>query len=109
MSRFFSLFALTTLCLTACGDKEPVDSGPDIEAGAVVYTASCGGCHGATGAGESESGFTGASDLSVEVATMTDDEIIDLLGSGQGSMPPVSLSETDQEDLLAYLRSEFGG
>ena len=40
---------------------------------------------------------------------MSDEDISDLLGSGQGSMPPVSLDDTELADLLAYLRAEFGG
>ena len=126
MSLRATLIALSILCLIpGCGsesdDSEPVaDSGGDttsdlggdagslagdIVTGQAVYEASCSFCHTLTG---SQNGSTPA--LTDRVPYLSEDEIIDVILNGKGSMPGYEGTLKDQEivDVAAYLRSAFG-
>ena len=77
----------------------------DSAAGEAVFTANCTSCHPADGS----EGFGPA--LSEEVPEHSDEDILDQVINGEGSMPPFGDALTDQQmaDLLAYLRATFGG
>ncbi|MCX4247437.1 c-type cytochrome [Paraliomyxa miuraensis] len=59
-------------------------------------------CHGTDG----NSGAT-APALSGVVSSRSDDEIIDAVLDGKGTMPPNNLSDQEMADVLAWLRETF--
>ncbi|MFM2161775.1 MAG: Cytochrome oxidase, cbb3-type, subunit, partial [Pseudomonadota bacterium] len=81
---------------------EPAPPG-DAQRGAAVYEMSCGSgyCHGSDG-------ISGpAPDHPETIPGLTDAELADIVQNGTGSMAPVGLSDTDLQDLVAYLRATF--
>jgi mono/diheme cytochrome c family protein len=96
---------LVLLGLVACGNGE--STGGDATAGAAVYSANCESCHGADGTVGVNIGGTPASDLNDEVPEKSDDELASIILDGTGSMPAISMSETEAADCVAYLRETF--
>jgi mono/diheme cytochrome c family protein len=92
---------LSLLLLIACG--------PDLEAGAATYDASCAACHGADGKLGLETSGVAAADLTVEVPEKSDEALTDIILNGYGEMPPQGLDEARIVDLLGYLRETFPG
>lgn len=70
------------------------------------YTAVCAACHGPDGAGVPPSPA-----LTERVPTLTDDQIVTTILEGKGNMDSYALVLRNQEiaDLLAYLKTNFGG
>lgn len=68
----------------------------DVANGASIVNSRCMGCHGGNPSIE-------------DSANMTDQELRDLFANGDGGMPPVHLSESELLDVIAYLRSVYGG
>lgn len=76
----------------------------DAANGQAVFTAGAcatSGCHGADG----NSGTAPA--LDSVVSSRTDDQLIDSVLDGKGSMPPNDLTDQEMADVLAWLRSSF--
>jgi mono/diheme cytochrome c family protein len=104
-----------TFAVTGCDDEEEEDRATtilglsaDATAGMAVFQSKgCNteSCHGADGvSGE-------APDLTVQVPAASDEQILDSLLNGKGSMPAQASLLTDQEfaDVLAYLNENFSG
>ena len=96
---FFILFTLY-----GCGDNdkdsasEPIEyeqNGPDIQNGELVYNQNCIACH-----------FTG-DDVDEAAATLTDEQLIDIIANGiEPGMPPqTQLSDSEILDIVVYIRS----
>jgi len=73
--------------------------------GRTTFAQRCMGCHKAGGQGPDLAGATSP------INAMTDQEIIDLLRSGEGHTPPgplttVDISDSNMPNLLAYLREQ---
>ena len=66
-----------------------------------IFASSCSGCHGADG----DSGS--APQLSVMVPTLDDDELVQIIEDGTGSMPGGLVSSDDLQTLISYLRETF--
>lgn len=103
---------LCSLLLAACG-KETTDSGAttriegilaltgDSTNGGTLFAASCASCHG-------DDGKTGtASNLAAVVPDLPDQELVNTIISGKGSMPAQDLEDQDTADILAWLRATF--
>ena len=73
--------------------SEPVG---DAAAGEQIVNTRCMGCHNGNPAIGNAS-------------NMTDEELINLFANGKGSMPPVSMTDQEALDVVAYLRQEYGG
>ncbi|MFT4622993.1 MAG: mono/diheme cytochrome c family protein [Myxococcota bacterium] len=94
--------------LTACGGGKDEDSGGaggGGDVGADVYADNCASCHAADG-----SGGVGVALNSGVVAGLSDDDLKSIVTSGIApTMPAFSLTESDLDALVGFLRSEFGG
>ena len=77
-------------------EAEDVDS-------AQVYAMNCSGCHGADGGGVS------GPDLTVSVPITPDEQLLEILRNGIGSMAAPNLTTAEEDALLLYLREQFGG
>lgn len=82
----------------------------DVAAGQTSFGSSCGlgapSCHN----GDGTAGSGSARDLSTDAASMTDEFIVNTMLNGQGSMASQShLSDQTMADIVAYIRSEWGG
>lgn len=88
--------------------------------GAEIYKKNCGGCHGATGAGDGSAASSlspkpasfinkdAKNSLGKKVSEQTDEELATVISKGRKktAMPPFKkLSEQDVKDVLAYIRS----
>jgi cytochrome c551 len=109
---------LVLAALTACGKDETGETGPttttpptgtgpldltgDATNGGTVFGDTCAVCHGADGSGVSGPALTG------KVGGMSDEDLVDVMLSGTGSMPAQSLTNQEAADVLAYLRATFG-
>jgi mono/diheme cytochrome c family protein len=93
-----AILAAAFSVMTGCG-------GPNANDGAIVYTATCATCHGASGGGIVED----AADLRVRVPAMTDEQIEANILNGTDLMDPVDLTEDEIADVIAYLRETFPG
>lgn len=108
---------LVLAALTACGKDETGETGPtttpptgtgpldltgDATNGGTIYGNTCAVCHGADGSGVSGPALTGT------VAGMSDEDVVDVMLNGKGSMPAQSLTNQEAADVLAYLRATFG-
>lgn len=101
--------------LAACGDAEDTDTTEstqsestessegtdsaattDVSAGEKVANASCVGCHGGD--------LTGSMGPDLTNITLSKDEIIDVLVSGKGSMPP-GTADGEEEAVAEYILS----
>lgn len=114
MRRLLILTLPLVLTAVAC-DEEEGDGGGDDNgsildltgdpaAGEAVFSAGAcatSGCHGADG----NSGTAPA--LNSVVSSRTDDQLIDAVLDGKGTMPPNNLSDQEMADVLAWLRSAF--
>ncbi|MGB0639336.1 MAG: c-type cytochrome [Myxococcota bacterium] len=103
-TRLLSITLITLLI--GCG-KEADDSGTveDFESsvnGAEVYSTSCAGCHSADG-----TGATGPS-LVEKVPQLSDEDLLDVIENGTGSMPDMGLSTPEADAVFLYVRGEFG-
>lgn len=92
--------------LIGCGGKEdtgldeetnPTTSDePDLANGQSVYDGLCMGCHASNG-----------TDIVSEAASLSDDEMEDIIVNGSGSMAAQSsLSADDVRDVIAYIRTQ---
>lgn len=106
MNRILLLPLLLLPLMTACGDKDGdgeydaiLELDGDIDAGETVYTTNCAGCHGADGEGVSGPALAGH--------LHGDEEILETVFNGLGSMPAFDLSDQEAADLLAYLFDAF--
>lgn len=71
--------------------------------GATLYTDNCASCHAADG-----SGGIGP-DLSLVVPPMSEENLVDLLLDGSGSMPSsASLEDQQLADIVSYVLQEWG-
>jgi cytochrome c551 len=112
--RIWTLAALAGTVLIGCGDKDDDSGATDgtdggsLSTGEDLYAANCTVCHGDAGLGEEETGFTGASDLTVRGAEMTETEIVDVILNGDGGMPAIAVTEAEASDIAAYVKANFG-
>lgn len=103
-----SVFAVMVLLAAGCGDKDAVDSAA-LANGEMLYTTRCASCHGAEGRGEAETGVAEAADLTAESSELSDEEFLGVIADGATGMPGGLVSGSDADDVLAYVRSAFGG
>lgn len=104
--KTLSLSLILAFGLVGCdgGTKDDTSStGGDPVAGEEVYTTYCVACHGADGT----LGVDGATDLTVEVPELSDDELHDVIADGYESMPAQTTDETKIADCIAYMRELF--
>lgn len=120
-ARFERLLLIGVLVAAGCDDDGPehADDGAeagdrttailsltgDVSHGRVVYEAALcasSACHG-------DDGRSGAApSLAEQVPLRTDEEVLEVLLNGKGSMPPQdSLSDQDLADVFAWLRETF--
>ena len=105
MHHHFIRGALLAMFATGCNGA----SGDPV-AGEEIYGTYCASCHGATGLGEEESQFPGATNLVEHLGHASDAEIVSVIQDGIGGMPPITaLSEDDAADVIAYLRASIQG
>lgn len=100
---------LLTLGLLACGAAD--DTGSELDAilalsgdattGEQVFATSCAACHGTDG-----TGGTGP-DLYEVSPGLSDEDLLDIMLYGIGSMPAVSLEDQEAADVLAYVQASF--
>ena len=104
-----TLFLLSALTTVGCA-KEDSSSGTDSgggsgtecsEDGALVFQ-SCAGCHGPDG----NSGSAPA--LVTGVPLLSDQDLMDILMNGVGSMAAPNLTPCEEDALFTYLRDTFG-
>ncbi len=103
------LFALPLLA--ACGDKDDTASGDDTAAsgddggggsdldGEALYATYCSACHGTSG----EGGYGPA--LDGEFEEKSDEQIVDIILNGDGSMAPVAVSEDEAYAIVEWYRT----
>lgn len=84
--------------VSAADDADPDD-------GLAVFRQHCAFCHAESG--EDEQGAIGPG-LAAWMNAETDEETLEVVFVGRGSMPGVDLSDDEAADLLAWLRSAFG-
>ena len=96
------MLTLLITYLVACGDGHDHDHDHydlptgDAEAGEVLYTHSCSGCHGTDGAG----GYGGPYLLG-----QTTDHIAEYIWNGKGDMPAFpDYTDQDIADIIAHIR-----
>jgi mono/diheme cytochrome c family protein len=81
----------------------------DAKKGKEIFTKSCMNCHGEKGEGkpaiEKMFGVKMKPFASAEVQAKTDDQIKKVIKEGTGKMKPVTLSDADQADVVAYIRT----
>jgi alcohol dehydrogenase (cytochrome c) len=90
--------ASTSLCLTAV--FAAILQAQDVEPGRVLFENRCGRCHGADGGG----GEMGPG-IRNRIAGRTDEQLVNLIRNGQGSMPPIQVAPIEMEPLTRYVRS----
>ena len=77
--------------------------------GAATFNASCAGCHGQDGAGDTAIGkSTGVPDLrSSQVQSQPDSKLADVIENGTSRMPPFksTLNDDQVKTLIAHLRT----
>ena len=113
--RTLTLTAVLAALLVACGDKDD-DSGAadgsdgtaDASNGESLYASNCVACHGSGGLGFEETGVSGATNLQVYAPSASESTIVSVILSGQGSMPPISVTQDEAEDIAAYVKAQFG-
>jgi len=106
MNRILLLLPLMFAPLVACGDKDEesdysaiLELDGDISAGETVYSANCVGCHGADGEGVSGPALVGH--------LHGEEEILEVVFNGEGSMPSFALSDQEAADLLATRQARY--
>jgi len=83
----------------------------DVKAGKATYDKLCVSCHGADGKGNpamaKAMGEKGLNIVAKDVQAKKDDELLKVIVEGQGKMPASGkgLSQQEQKDVLAYIRS----
>lgn len=83
-------------------DSDPLSLVGDQECGARVYTQSCSICHMDDGSGgNSGKRLEGKMDL------FDDAVLVSIITSGQGTMPPISISSQETADVIVFLRENF--
>ncbi len=103
--RALSVVALSVL--VACGGSakdtgaDTAASGPSAD-GATIFANHCAACHGSDGTNGS------SPDLSVEVPSLDDAQLEEIITNGKGGMPAIAVPAGDLPTLVAYLRSTFG-
>ena len=70
--------------------------------GEALYASHCAACHGADGKGN-----TIGPDLEGEVMRHSDEELVDVMLNGDGSMAPVAISEDEAYAIAGWLRTIF--
>ena len=90
-----------------CGWQENQNADPlslvgDQECGAQVYAQHCSVCHMEDGSGgNSGKRLTGRMDL------FDDEQLMNIIVSGQGTMPPISIFSQKTADVIVFLRETF--
>lgn len=92
------------------GQAELVPQGGDVARGKILFTKYCTGCHGPDGEGGRYKFLRGPdpADLtSPSTRNKPDADLLRTIHDGKPNMPPwkVRLSEEEQRDVLAYVRS----
>ena len=98
------LTILTLSFLSACGPSDRAISLAEIDGvaadGKALYDANCASCHGMTARGGS------GPNLVKELAEHDDADMIEVILTGDGSMPPYdSLEDQEIADIMAYIKS----
>lgn len=109
LNRSFLALGLA-FALAACGDKDgggddtgggSGGDGSDLN-GAEVFADSCAGCHGSNGI----DGF--APDLPDAVPLLSDDDLLDIIENGTGTMEAPGLNADEADAVFDYVRETFG-
>ena len=82
--------------------SEPLSLAGDRDCGAEVYAESCAICH-----MEDGSGGNSGKRLKGRIELFEDQTLIDIIVSGQGTMPPIALSSQETADVVVFLRNDF--
>ncbi|MDQ0207570.1 c-type cytochrome [Alkalicoccobacillus murimartini] len=110
MTFRLSIMMVLLLFLAACGsapeldstitEQDPIETDLDINVDAAqeTYATSCIRCHGGD--------LSGASGPSLIDNPFTPEEIKEIIENGQGTMPPISLSDDDKENLANWLSTQ---
>ena len=102
-----SLGIFLGLCLSCSGassdsSTNPAsDSGVSSAVGSDLYASHCSGCHGSAGEGADE-----GPELT-HTAHKEDDQIIQVILEGKGSMQPVDVTESEAQRIVDHLRELF--
>ncbi len=106
LSLVIVCFAFGCATGTRAPKSQVTSTGQAIFNGYQVAEINCYECHGGDGRGVGI-----YPDLAKEVPELSDAEIIDAINHGPGAMPSFEdeLDERQKQDLLAWLRDEFGG
>lgn len=107
------------LFLPACNEEEEDDEGGNVDsarvdailaltgdasAGQTIYArCSVSSCHGTDG----NSGPAGTPALADEVPEQSDEQLVQIVLGGYGSMPAQPMEDQDMANVLAYLRDTF--
>lgn len=83
-------------------NADPLSLSGDSSCGETVYMSHCAVCH-----MEDGSGNDAGKRLAGRIDSFSDAEIIGIISSGKGTMPPISISAQEKADVLAFLRSAF--
>lgn len=99
------------LCAVLCGfaATSSVAFAADAAAGKDLYATKCKTCHAADGTGNAGLAKAMKVELrplgSAEVQAMSDADLVGVITKGKGKMKPVSISEGDAANVVAYLRT----
>ena len=83
-------------------DADPLSLAGDSSCGAQVYAQSCAICH-----MEDGSGGNAGKRLAGRMDEFDDAQLVGIIQSGQGTMPPIAISAQEVADVVVFLRDSF--
>lgn len=83
-------------------NEDPLSLTGDQACGSQVYTQSCSVCH-----MEDGSGGNSGKRLMGRMDEFDDAQLVGIIKSGQGTMPPIAISSQEITDVIAFLRDSF--
>ena len=86
------------------GSEGDAGDGGDSLDGATLYAEHCQSCHGPEGRG----GVDEIPDLAHAMTDHTDNEVLNWILNGKGTMPPTDITEAEAEAIIAWLHTIFG-
>lgn len=107
MRRILAVLAAATLALSACAQEIalPDDADDELRSGAEVFRERCARCHGPDGGGGIGKSLRGVTER------LTDEEQLELIMNGKGTMPRFDavLSDADTAAVIRYTREVLSG